>query len=152
MFYVDTEGGVIMPYNEKSRANLIQFKKGDKRTKEAVKKGNTSPKRKEKQKMRGVVKAFLDAPLPKEEQKKLAQQFGFEDDVLTNRMVIILTLMGIIKDKDSPAVARIQGIDKLIQYAGEDALAEQLNAAQAAQMFNNEDDPFSKSIKERINK
>lgn len=141
-----------MPYNKKSMDNLKQYKKGDKRTSDAAKKGNTSPKRKEKMRMREVCRAFLNAPIPEEQRKKWAERFDLEDEALTNRFLFIMSLMDIINDKDNPATARMQAVNQLIQYAGEDALSEQITAAQASHIAGVEDDPFTKSIKERMNK
>lgn len=141
-----------MPYNPKSLENLRSYKKGEKRTIESARKGGSSPKKKEAKRMREVCKAFLDAKVPKEQAAKWAERFGVEDDVLTNRFVFVMSLMDIISDKENPATARMQAVNQLIQYAGEDALSEQITAAQATHLAGVEDDPFSKSIKEKIGK
>lgn len=97
--------------------------------------------------MREVARAFLDADLPQSEKKRLHDEYGISDDIMTYRALLIKELIDIICGAER-ASDKITAIKTLTDLAGE--TPEQLSRDKAAEKLEQavtHDDPFTAAIK-----
>ena len=143
-----------MAYNKKSLENLKPFKKDDNRPSEAGKKGGKSRQKQaiQKKTMSEVIKAALDTKLNDETIKELKKIYpDLDESHFTTRFRLYLSLVDIAvkgeRDGD-----RINAVNTIMAYAGETPELALIKQAEELRKTQYEDDPFSKSIKERLKK
>jgi len=104
-------------------------------------------KRIEKAKMQEVAIAFLNVNLSSKTREQLRDLYGFGDELLTYRALIIKELIDMIRGAERPA-DKLAAIKMLVDLAGE--TPEQIVKDKAIEKFEKavlEDDPFTASLR-----
>lgn len=139
-----------MPYNPKSLENLKHFKKGEKKSKEEKEK--IAKTKLQKKNMQEVAKGILNNGLSPETIKKMKEIYpDLDETYFTNRFRLFMQMMDIVykSERDSDKIA---AFNTIMSYAGESPDITLMKQMQEMKETQYEDDPFSKSIKDRLKK